>query len=276
MAAADVRRVRRSPFPQGRELVSLGEGDRLVVTDDGDVHGDLQQLALGADHAVDGLDGDSGLAGDVANALADKGRSPAEDLAQVREFVAGAGTARFEGTSRSEWGEGTDEPGNTSIDVTRIEGSFQTPDRMHSIEDSGDYFDEVLMLPGAAYLRNADSRAGLEAEPWVYHPVPGDAEEPPVEMTTDLDAAGGVALGAASGFMGTFAAPFELDQVLTRVDGVRRVSPGVLEANTTMRELLPPEQVAAIEKSMAEMQAQLEAEEEDAEEDAEGTRSTVR
>lgn len=71
-------------------------------------------------------------------ALRDRDRSPAEDLAQVREFVAEARTGGFEGTSCSESGYGADEPGYTSIDVSRLEGSFQTPGKMHYIEDVGD------------------------------------------------------------------------------------------------------------------------------------------
>ncbi len=194
-------------------------------------------------------------------ALRDGERSPAKDLARVRDFVADARTGRFEGTSLSQSGEGAEEPGYTSIDVSRLEGSFETPGRMHYIEDSGEYLDEVLQVPGAVYFRNAETRAELQAEPWVYHRAPEGEDAESAEAPTGLDEAGAMAVDAASDFTSTFAGPFDVSEVLGRMGTVQRESSGVLEAKTTMRELLPPEAVEAIEQEAAELEAQIPPEE---------------
>jgi hypothetical protein len=196
--------------------------------------------------------------------LRDPPRSPEEDLALVRDFVDGARTARFEGTARSEYGSGPDEPGSTSIDVTRIEGSFVLPDRVHTLEDSGGYVFESIAVPTGSYFRSADGRDELDGESWSYEP-PGDegwSSVPPAVAAGDFGPGAAEALSAASGVLGSFGAPFDLVEVLGRLDGVRRVSTGVLEASLPLRRFLPADLVEAVERQAAEAAA---AEDSDAE-----------
>jgi hypothetical protein len=186
-------------------------------------------------------------------ALREPARSPAEELGRIREFVASAGTGRFEGTSRSEWGEGPDEPGSTSIDVSRLEGSFHLPERMRFLEDDGDFLYESIVVDDAAYSRSAESRAELEAEPWAYEKVPGERPGWSGAVVSEgIDEAGAAALSTASDVFSAFGAPFDLSELLGRLGGVRRVSSGVLEASLTARDLFPPEVVEAIEWDRAE------------------------
>lgn len=185
--------------------------------------------------------------------LRDPRSSPEEDLARVRDFVDGAGTARFEGTARSEYGSGPDEPGSTSIDVTRVEGSFALPDRVHSLEDSGGSLFESIVLPTGSYLRSAEGRAELDGERWSYEP-PADEGGEPVALALaagEFGPGAAEALSAASGVLGAFGAPFDLAQVLGRLGDVRRVSPGVLEASVPLRRFLPAELVEAVEREAA-------------------------
>lgn len=196
-------------------------------------------------------------------ALREPARSPSEELARIREFVASAGSGRFEGASRSQSGEGPDEPGSTSIDVSRVEGSFQLPQRMRFLEDAGDYLYESIVVDRAAYFRSAESRAELLAEPWEYEELPADRRAWAVGATGEgIDEAGVAALMNASGVLAAFGAPFDLGEVLDRLDAVRRVSSGVLEASLTVRDFFPPEVVEAIERESAE--ANAEASDEDA------------
>lgn len=211
------------------------------------------------------------MAGAVAVVvLRDPPRSPDEELARIRAFVASAVTGRFEGSSRSEQGSGADEPGSTSIDVTRIDGSFALPDRIQVVEDSGGYVFETIGLATGSYFRSADERSELDSERWTYEaPVAKDSGHGIGDLTVEgLDPDGSIALSAASGVLGAFGAPFDLARLLDRLDGVRRVSPGVLEAIVTMRQLLPAETVRAIEQS-AEAELQVtdgkEADDEDGE-----------
>jgi hypothetical protein len=197
----------------------------------------------------------------AAVVLRDPPRSPEEDLALVRDFVDGAGTARFEGTARSEYGSGPDEPGSTSIDVTRVEGSFALPGRLHSLEDSGGYVFESIVLPTGSYFRSADGRAELDGEPWSYGP-PADGGGESVALAVaagEFGPGAAEALSAASGVLGAFGAPFDLAHVLGRLGEVRRVSPGVLEASVPLRHFLPAELVEAVEREAAEAAADEEA-----------------
>ena len=200
--------------------------------------------------------------------LRDPPRLPEEDLALVRDFVDGARTARFEGTARSEYGSGPDEPGSTSIDVTRIEGSFALPDRVHSVEDSGAYAFESIQLPTGSYFRSAEGRSELGGESWSYEP-PADegwSAVAPAVAAGDFGPGAAEALSAASGVLGAFGPAFDLVEVLDRLDGVRRVSPGVLEASLPLRRFLPAELVEAVERQAAEAEAEEEADPEGDEE----------
>jgi hypothetical protein len=181
-------------------------------------------------------------------------RSPADELARIREFVAAAGTGRFEGTSRSQSGEGPEEPGSTSIDVARIEGSFELPHRIRFLEDAGDYVSESILVDRAAYSRSGESRAEVEAAPWAYAEVPGERPAWSVGGWTShgVDEAGAAALSTAYDVFAAFGGPFDLGQLLRRLGGVRRVSPGVLETTMTVRDFFPPEVVQAIERDSAE------------------------
>lgn len=186
-------------------------------------------------------------------ALREPARSPAEELGRIREFVASAGTGRFEGTSRSEWGEGPEKPGSTSIDVSRLEGSFHLPGRMRFLEDDGDFLYESIVVDDAAYSRSADSRAELEAEPWTYEAVPGEGPRSSVAILGEgIDEESAAALSTASDVLGAFGTPFDPSELLGRLGGVRWVSSGVLEASVTARDLFPPEVVEAIERDSAE------------------------
>ncbi|MGI8684111.1 MAG: hypothetical protein ACR2MO_03250 [Acidimicrobiales bacterium] len=191
--------------------------------------------------------------------LRNPARTPEQDLARVRDFVTGAVTGQFEGTSRSEYGSGADEPGSTSIDVSRVEGSFDIPDRVHTIDDGGEYVVETIVLKAGAYFREGDSRDALGDEPWVFYEtgdeVGGFAATSP-SSSLDISPAG---ISGATGVLGALGAPFDLGQLLVRLgDSVQRVSPGVLETRTTLRELLPADIVEEIEKSAAEIKAQFE------------------
>jgi hypothetical protein len=60
--------------------------------------------------------------------------------------------------------------------------------------------------------------------------------------------------------LGALGAPFDLGAVLARLDDrVTRVSPGVLEATTTLRELLPADVIEDIQTSIAEFKERAEA-----------------
>lgn len=200
------------------------------------------------------------IAGAVAVvALRDTSRTPAEDLARVREFVGAAGTGHFTGETRSESGQGDDEPGSTSIDIARIEGRFVLPDRMQFVEDAGDYHTEGILLGTHSYFRSGESDDELHKAPWVYEELPDPAENLDATTLAGLDQAGAAAVATASGLFGAFGTPFDLESLLGRLDGVRRVAPGVLEAQPLARDFLADDLVAAIEKEAAEIKKQFEA-----------------
>ena len=193
-------------------------------------------------------------------ALRDTSRTPAEDLARVRDFVGAAGTGHFAGETRSESGQGGDEPGSTSIDIARIHGRFVLPDRMQFVEDAGDYHTEGILLGAHSYFRSGESDDELRTSPWVYERLPDPAENLDATSLSGLDQAGAAAVSTASGLFGAFGTPFDLENLLARLDGVRRVSPGVLEAQPLARDFLADELVAAIEKEAAEIKKQFEEE----------------
>lgn len=182
--------------------------------------------------------------------------SAADDLAQVGEFVTSANTGRFEGTSRSEYGNGPDEPGSTSIDVSRLEGSFRLPDQLRLVEDSGDYVFESVGVATGTYFRSGDTRREMQDEPWVYQASPDKNEGGPslADMGGGLDGAGVAAVSFAAGLSGAFGFS-DLAEVLSELRDVRRVSPGVLEATMSMRDVLPAEMVKAIEEAAASIPA---------------------
>lgn len=185
-------------------------------------------------------------------------RTPDQELARVRQFVRTAGTARFAGTSRSESGNGTEEAGSTSIDVTKVDGSFSLPDRLRMVEDSGDSLSETITVKAGTYTRDADTRAGLDAQPWVFEAGSPGGEHDVVDVAAGgLDPAGGAVYSADAGVLGSFGGPFDLAAILGRLHAVRRVSPGVLEAKTTARDLIPPKVVASIEAAAAREKAAL-------------------
>jgi hypothetical protein len=201
------------------------------------------------------------IAGAVAVVvLRNPARTPEQDLARVRDFVTAAATGRFEGTSRSEYGSGGDAPGSTSIDISSVEGSFDVPDRVHALDESGDYATETITLRTGTYVRDAETKAGLHDEPWVYY----EATEESTIWEATGPAAGAISpagLNGASGVLGALGAPFDLSELLGRLgDDVRRVSPGELEATVRLRDLLSADIVDEIERSMAEMKAQADAE----------------
>ena len=197
-------------------------------------------------------------------ALRDPARTPDEDLARVRAFVASSATGRFEATTRSEYGAGPDEPGSRSIDVTQTEGSFAIPGRLHSVDDDGEFVFETIQLGAGMYFRTAEKRSELRDEPWIYSPTTvADLASGAGALDPVLAGIDAASLTSASSVLGAFGAPFDLPELLGRLDDVRRVSPGALEATTTVRELLPADMVASIEKEMAELRAEFEAEEGD-------------
>lgn len=186
----------------------------------------------------------AGVAGVVARH--GEGHPPEAELARIRAFVKEAGAAHFTGTTRSEYGNGADEPGSTSIDVSRLEGAFVLPDRLHLVDDSGGAVDETVLVPAGAYERGADDRAGLATAQWAFTPH-GDAGRLPL-WAVSVDGGDGGYEAAGASLLGAVGSPFDVARLLDHLHGARRVSSGVLEAQTTMRELLPAEMVTEMER----------------------------
>jgi hypothetical protein len=181
------------------------------------------------------------------------GLSANETLQRVRAFVAHAGNANFSGTSKSESGQGSDEPGSTSIDTSKVEGSFQLPDRIHWVEDDGSSVDEFVRVGDASYNRSGDNRAAMQAEQWVYDKVPPSASGGGSHLT--IGSSGDNALSTASDFLNVAGEGLDLPDLLSRLHDVRAVSSKVLEVHAKMRDLLPPRQVELMEQQLQQMAA---------------------
>lgn len=128
-----------------------------------------------------------------------KGVSPAKELARIQAFIVEAKTARLTATTVSEQRDGDGDLGSSYKDTSRITGSVVLPDRSQWVEEDGSMAYEGIIVPGASYTREADTREDLAAEQWVYEalaaPEPKAGEPVPPELVAAADVAG--AFGAA-------------------------------------------------------------------------------
>jgi hypothetical protein len=91
-----------------------------------------------------------------------------EELARLQAFVDEAKTAHFVADSRTESKDGKGDLGSSYRDHSRAEGELVVSDRSHMIGEDGEYAYEAITLATGSYYREADDRAGLAGEQWLY------------------------------------------------------------------------------------------------------------
>jgi hypothetical protein len=156
-----------------------------------------------------------------------KGVSPATELARVQAFVEQAKSARMTATSTSEQRMGEGELGSSYKDTSRTQGSIALPDRSQWIEEDGISAYETIVVPGAAYYREAESREQLAGEQWVHEAIePGGAASG--DLRPDLMPVGEVA--------GAFAAG-DLIEMLGAASAPTRVGPHTIRVSIDVNKL---------------------------------------
>jgi hypothetical protein len=124
------------------------------------------------------------------------GVSPAKELARIQAFVEQAKSARMTATTVSESFDGEGDLGSSYKDTSRVAGSMVLPDRTHWVEEDGTTAYEYILVPGAGYSREADTREELANEPWVLEkiePAPATTAgvDPDLQPAADVAAAFG-------------------------------------------------------------------------------------
>ena len=116
-----------------------------------------------------------------------KGVSPAAELARLQEFVEKAKSARITATTTSEQRDGEGDLGSSYKDTSRITGSVVLPDRSQWVEEDGTTAYEGILVPGASYTREADSREELAGEQWIYEAVTDPEPTPGAPVPSDFE-----------------------------------------------------------------------------------------
>lgn len=101
--------------------------------------------------------------------LAPKGkRTPAQQLAKLQAFVAGAKTVHYASESTTESKQTDTGLGTSFNNKSRSDGDVILPDQVHSVEQDGNNFNELIKLHDGTYSRAGDNRAKMLAAQWVY------------------------------------------------------------------------------------------------------------
>ncbi|MEY2476301.1 MAG: hypothetical protein QOG87_1616 [Actinomycetota bacterium] len=156
-----------------------------------------------------------------------KGVSPAKELARVQAFVEQATSARMVATSTSEQRTGDGELGSSFKDTSRMQGALALPDRSQWVEEDGVSAYETIVVPGAAYYREAESREELAAEQWVHEAIE-PTRTPGLSVSPDLMPVADVA--------GAFAAG-DLIELLDAASAPTRVGPHTIKVSIDVSKL---------------------------------------
>ena len=163
-------------------------------------------------------------------------RTPEEELALIKEFVATHRTASFEGVN----GHTTDAipPNGDPFEATSVEGFFEIPGGLASGTPE-------LLAAGRPFVTVDEGTYSPYDRLWFFEPANTVRPRDGLSLGETWSA-----LSIVSGHLGSFGRPFDLPAFLEQLHDLRLVRPGVVQTTVPMPQLVPRATVRAIEDAL--------------------------